>query len=182
MTDCQKHFEKLFRDKYDNVVSYLYVYCKDKELARNIAQDAFLSLWENYESVTEEGAASYVFRAARNKMLNHLNRVVLNDRFNDYSRKRLASTMLESIEGDALHKVYGQEIERLLQVSISKMSPKVREVFMMSRREMKKNREIADILGVSESTVELRIMTALRIIRKEMSDFLVFLFFWHFFH
>ncbi len=39
----------------------------------------------------------------------------------------------------------------------------------------KKNKEIAEMAGISEKAVEFRIMSALRILREELSDFLIFI-------
>lgn len=54
---------------------------------------------------------------------------------------------------------------------MSEMAPKTKEFFQLSRYRCKKNDEIAGIMGVSVKTVEYRIMSALRILRKNLKDY-----------
>ena len=62
------------------------------------------------------------------------------------------------------------EKEFLLKIekSISELPDKQREVFLLSRIEKKKYKEIALLLGVSIKTVEKRMHDALKVINKKI--------------
>lgn len=83
--------------------------------------------------------------------------------------------MRSVMESDTMHKIYGNEIESRLVDAMDRMNDKVRETFELSRFNGKKNKEIAEMAGISEKAVEFRIMSALRILREELSDFLIFI-------
>ncbi len=64
------------------------------------------------------------------------------------------------------------ELRQALDNAISKLSDRCREVFVLSRFENLKNKEIAEKLGITEKTVENQINKALRVLRTELKDFL----------
>lgn len=46
-----KNFEQLFHQLQPRLYAYCCKYIEDNELARDIVQECFINLWENYESV-----------------------------------------------------------------------------------------------------------------------------------
>lgn len=64
------------------------------------------------------------------------------------------------------------ELRQALDNAISKLPQRCREVFVLSRFENLKNKEIAERLGITEKTVENQINKALRVLRMELKDFL----------
>ena len=64
------------------------------------------------------------------------------------------------------------EVEALMKESMEKMSPSIKETFLLCRFKEKKYEEVAKIQNVSVKTIEYRIMCALRILRKDLKDFL----------
>ena len=46
-----KGFEQLFHQLQPRLYAYCCKYIEDNELARDIVQECFINLWENYESV-----------------------------------------------------------------------------------------------------------------------------------
>ncbi len=73
---------------------------------------------------------------------------------------------------DADQKLTMKELERLLQDALSKLPEKCRAIFHLSRFEKLKYQQIADQLNISIKTVETHMGKAIRILRKEMKDFL----------
>ena len=73
---------------------------------------------------------------------------------------------------NAADKLTMSELERHLQQALSKLPEKCRAIFHLSRFEYLKYQEIANQLEISIKTVETHMVKALRILRKEMKDFL----------
>ena len=65
-----------------------------------------------------------------------------------------------------------KEIESITHDTINSLSTRCREIFILSRHEGKKNKEIASDLGISIKTVEAQITNALKIFRVALKDFL----------
>ena len=64
--------------------------------------------------------------------------------------------------------MWKSDIEQAIQDAIATLPEKCREVFMMSKIDGLKNREIAEKLNISEKTVERHMSIALRKLRDEL--------------
>ena len=65
-----------------------------------------------------------------------------------------------------------QEIEKIIERTLSALPVRCREVFILSRIEGKKNQEVADLLSISVKAVEAQITKALKIFRLALRDYL----------
>ena len=63
------------------------------------------------------------------------------------------------------------ELFQKIENSITALSPQCQRVFLMSRFENKKNREIADELEIALKTVEAHIMKALAQMRNSLNGY-----------
>ena len=69
----EKALEVLFRAHFDGLCRFAMGYVKDDGEAREIVQDAFVSLWEKRDTIDpSKPVKSYLSSAVRNKCLNHL--------------------------------------------------------------------------------------------------------------
>ena len=73
---------------------------------------------------------------------------------------------------DAAGKLKMGELEQHLSKALDKLPEKCRAIFHLSRFEELKYQEIANQLNISIKTVETHMGKALRILRKEMKEFL----------
>lgn len=77
-----------------------------------------------------------------------------------------------ALESSTMDTVHAIEIENLISKSIEQMNEKVRNTFCLSRFKSMNNEEVAKELEVSVKTIEYRMAAALRIIRKNLKDFI----------
>ena len=70
-----------------------------------------------------------------------------------------------------------EDIEKVIANAIDKLPERCREIFLKSRIEGMKYREIADELDISMNTVENQMSIALRKLRIELKDYLPLLLF-----
>lgn len=169
----ERFFNEAFQLHFERVTSYIYGYCKDWEMARNIAQDTFVSFWENIEKVdSEKTALPYLYFVAKNKALNTIKRDLVKDKFSSYTQKRDMEINYRALESSTMDKVHAGEIEKLVSKSVEQMNDKVRETFCLSRFKSLKNEDVARELDVSVKTVEYRMAAALRILKKNLKDFI----------
>ena len=76
-----------------------------------------------------------------------------------------------ALSNSSLGNLYSKEVEKLYASAVELMPPKVRETFLFSRKQLLKNREVAQMQNISEKTVEYRISCAYKILRKVMGDY-----------
>ncbi|WP_319480178.1 RNA polymerase sigma-70 factor [uncultured Draconibacterium sp.] len=167
-------FKLIFENNYERIVGFCMQFIPDREEAKNIAQQAFVKLWTNREEVnTLNGIRAFLYTAAKTECLNFLRheKYIQNYQKNtlENREKILNQEILESFKFDKLEY---QELEEMIQNALEKLPEKCRQVFVKSRFEYKKNREIAEELGIAQKSVESNITRALKILRKELKDIL----------
>ncbi len=150
--------------------------------SENIIQDIFADIWTNmqlFDGVRNMDA--YLFTLVKNRCIDYLrNQVAKNEKEQDlqgiagkeiefklFSLQQVDETLL-SVD----------DVENLLNDAIGKLPDRCREIFVLSRMEGLKNREIANRLQISVSTVENQMTIAIRKLKYELRDYLpVLLFF-----
>ena len=70
---------------------------------------------------------------------------------------------------DVIQAIEGQELHNQIETAIQKLPDKCRQAFVMSYLHEMKNKEIADIMGVSVRTVDAHIYKALKHLRNQLS-------------
>ena len=89
-----------------------------------------------------------------------------------YQQSQIYQSALEQLDTS---EVTFKEMETIIKNTLDSLPPRCREVFVLSRYEGKKNREIADHCEISIKAVEAQITNALNIFRLSLKDFLPFL-------
>ncbi|MGV8136039.1 MAG: RNA polymerase sigma-70 factor [Mangrovibacterium sp.] len=170
--------EAAFRLIYNNYSSRLYYFVLEfiplKDAAEDIVQDTFLTLWNRRKELKDDtNLASYLFSGAKNNALYRLRdkkyrqRLFLNSI--DVSELNLTIDALATSDTSAF--VF-QEIEQIIQETLSSLSPQCRKVFEMSRLQEMKNREIAENLNISVRTVEGHISKGIKTLKIALKDYL----------
>ncbi|TKC03927.1 RNA polymerase sigma factor [Pedobacter frigoris] len=165
-------FYKQYRARiYSNILKML----KSPELASDVLQEVFVSLWNNRNSIDpEQSFDNYILRIAQNKVY---------DFFRKASRdKKLAEKLIALSVGDEYNPIEeGLHLKwnlSLLEKEIELLPPKCREVFKLCKVEGKSYNEVAELLNISTATVNNHIVKATRILKKNLSsiDLMVILF------
>jgi len=158
----QIEFKTLFDNNFDKIRNYVYFKCGNIEQAEDIAQEAFLKLWEKRTDVKKETMLSYLYRIAHNVFINQAKREQLSFNFQNSSQD--CDVNMESPE----YVMELKEFDEKLQNALAKLSEKNRVPFLMNRVEGMKYREIAESLGISVKAVEKRMQNALSQLRDSI--------------
>jgi RNA polymerase sigma-70 factor, ECF subfamily len=159
-------YKELFNLYYHPLCHFASKIVNNKERARDLVQDLFLTLYTQRGSLEiHTSVKAYLFRALNNLCLNELRQVKSHIRHHEEIKR--VSTEL-SFEDDVAH----AELQSRLRVAVEFLPEQCRRIFQMSRFAGKKNAEIATELGISIRTVETQISKALSILRTQLTDFL----------
>ncbi|SHF80557.1 RNA polymerase sigma-70 factor, ECF subfamily [Mariniphaga anaerophila] len=173
----EKVFDKIFRINYNKVTGFCNQFIFDLDKSKSITQEAFLKLWLNRDKVqTENGIYSFLYTAAKTECLNYLRHKKIEKKYLQKSIEEkeylLTHDIIKSFNFDEIHFT---ELEKAIQKAIEELPDRCREVFLKSRSEGKKNREIAEELGIAVKSVETNMTRALKILRKRLAEFLTVL-------
>jgi RNA polymerase sigma factor (sigma-70 family) len=90
-------------------------------------------------------------------------------------RKKVESQYVASIDTSVInshlftdYKVRESELALIIEREVAALPQKMPEVFLMSRNDHLSHKEIADKLGISETTVSRQISNALKILRTRL--------------
>ncbi len=171
-----KDFDAAFKEHFHKIRFIAYTFLKEMEDAENVAQDVFISLWEKRKRVDfEKGVYHWLVTITRNKCLNILKSNKVQQKYLERNYNYAVDLMKDLTYSSTEFLLLNNEADKLLASSLNKMSDSIRETFLLCRFNGKKYEEAAKIQNVSIKTIEYRIMVALRILRKELGEYLVFL-------
>lgn len=161
-------FEQLFKKHFRELHAYAFSLLKDWDVAEEIVQALFLKLWEKNEWPNiQNSIKSYLYKSVYHDSLNYIRRQKVQQRY----QTTTAYSMKDHTD-DAAGKLKLGELEQHLYKALNKLPEKCRAIFHLSRFEELKYQEIANQLDISIKTVETHMGKALRILRKEMKEFL----------
>ena len=158
-------FAGLFAEYYQQLSLFAIKYVSDLEIAKEIVQDLFVSIYENRKSLLiTTSLKSYLFQSVRNRCLNHIKHL-------EVERKYLEQVAFEQESSEDLEaRIMETELEHRIFQIVSELPAKCQVIFRMSRVKGIKNKEIAKSLDISIRTVETQISHALKILREKLGE------------
>jgi len=172
----------LFREYYVPLCNYSRRFLGRKDLAEDIVSETFFNIWTKREILDiRTSLKAYLFQAVGKNSLYYLRKAKKEEMLEDYlvkhstDNKGLDKFTAETPSDLLLMK----DLSEKIQAGIDRLPPQQQTAFKLKRYEGKKNREIAEIMGLSVKTVEMHLakaMLSLRIYLKDyIPEFLIFL-------
>ena len=153
-------FDRLFDRHYTSLWSFAFHYVKDKDLAEDLVQDAFLSLWDHLERYDEKQPIFYyMLGIIRNNCLNYLRDLEIQWKHQDKIIEAMLFSGIEDMEID-------EDIHERLKAILDTLPEKQKEVVLLHIVEKKKIKEIAEQMNIAETTVKTHFKRAMTILRN----------------
>lgn len=140
---------------------------RSRDDAKDIVQDLFISLWLKRESLEIHASLSaYLFTAIKYRIINHIESNIVRGSYLESLSKALVD-----YDNSTHETIIKRDLEQFISSGIDQLSPKVKEVFVLSRKENLSIDEIAQRLNLSDQTVKNQISKAIKMLRIHLSDF-----------
>lgn len=158
------HFERLVRE-YGAALSRLALsYERDPQEREDLLQEILFALWRALPTFRGEcSERTFVYRVAHNRALTHRRR-----RRTPNEAMDNAAAVADPRADPAERAVAAQRVEHL-QDAIRRLPQTYRQVVML-RLEDLSNAEIADVLGVTENTIAIRLTRARKALAQLMHE------------
>lgn len=158
-----EEFKKLFDTYFDDVRRYLFYRSGDENVATDIAQDTFMRIWEKQMIINPKTVKGLLFKIANDLFISR------------YRREQTAFNFFNTFEPNEQSitpedELNYQELKNAYETALKSMPEKQRVVFLMSRVDELKYKEIADQLDLSVKAIEKRMSLALEHLKKHMKD------------
>jgi RNA polymerase sigma-70 factor (ECF subfamily) len=153
-------WEELVRQHTRQVYGLCFRFTNSAQEAQDLTQDVFLRVFKTIKTFrsTEGSFHTWLARVTRNLLIDHYRRT-RQERVTDSIEEQLP--MLEEVGGTAAVRpdqaLAGREASEILQATLQKLSPDLREAVILRDLQEMEYREIADVLDIPEGTVKSRI-------------------------
>lgn len=175
MSSDQKNiFKRRFHEYYQMLCRIAYGYIPNKDDCEDIVQETFISVWNNTkELLSEKEFRSYMEISVRNRCISYLRKQRLDTVSMEESEQAASLCYAADVEPSDSEEISSEEkLQRILSI----LPPKCKEVFMMSKLQGLKYKEIAQELNISEKTVENQMGKAIRVLREFVCNNPLFIF------
>lgn len=160
----EKAFQIVFDNYYDKLFAFINFYTNNHDQTKDILQETFIKLWKKRELIKDNLS-----------VLAFLHKVSYNTFIDNYRKNKRDKELLDSFSYQKLTNLLKEDeeytkyrIERIKEI-ISKLPPRCKKIFEMSKFRGLKYSEIAEELKISVKTVEAQMGKAFKIIRSEFT-------------
>lgn len=164
-------FEELFKQVFPRLLGYCKLFVHDQSQANDLVQECFIKLWEKHTTIkASQSVESLLFVMLRNRCLNHLRDQKIHS--SEKSFYTLEESELQHLfQLDFLGReeiTLEEQLIAAIRQSVDKLPEKRKMVFIKSKIEGKKNKEVAEEMDISVKAVEKHLSQAKEQIRQEM--------------
>jgi RNA polymerase sigma-70 factor (family 1) len=139
-----------------------------KEVAEDIVQSVFTDLWDRREQHTINSIGAYLETAVKYQVINYIRSAIS-------KRAQYAGLgeLQKAEENAADVPLLIQELNAAIDKAISQLPQKTQTIFRLSRFEKHSNKDISQIMDLSEKAVEYHITQSLKSLRFFLRDFIL---------
>lgn len=163
----EKAFCELYSAYKNRLLYFAMKFVKSRDFAEDIFQDVFTNIWQGRRFINPDASfSSYLHTIVRNRILNQLRDMEVEDTL----KKHILSQAIDYTD-ESQNAVMTNELKKIIDDALGKLTPRQREVFNMSREANMSHQEIANALGISVNTVQEHISLSLRTIRSYLTKY-----------
>ena len=167
-------FAEIYDRYWEQMSLYVLKITRSSEDACDIVQDVFVSIWKRrYELNISVSVKAYLLKSVRNLSIRYIEKNINKKGFLQSLSDYYAKPGIPATDSLEL-----RELESRLAGVVARLPHKMQEVFVLSRHENLSHKEIAQRLGIAETTVKKQVSNALKLIRTEVNstDIIAFIF------
>jgi RNA polymerase sigma-70 factor (ECF subfamily) len=158
--DNQKRFEAIVKEYSDDLFRYTYWLCRDKNMAEELVQEAFLRAWKSIDSLREDKAAK-----------SWLITIVRREYARQFERAKLPMTDVEDLgvlpERSAEYDTSTEAF--VLRRALADLPEDYREPLVLQVIGGYSSEEIAEIMGIKAGAVMTRLFRARQKLREVLT-------------
>lgn len=169
-------FDEYYRLYYRRIVAFARSYVIDEMAAQDIAADSMVKLWMHLKDRPDEDIHNWLFVIVKNLCLDYLKHQRIKQKtIVEVSLWKIQDLdfRISSLDKYGQESVASREIREIVNRVLDKQDARTKSIFITSRVYGKKNREIAESMGLSEKNIEYHITKVLKALRMALKDYLM---------
>lgn len=157
---------------YDDIYHYCLSRLRNEENAADIAQEVFLVFQEKYGDLNDDYIRAWLYAVANNKIKEQFRAIAKREKeilLSEILGKQTSADIIYEMQDDNL--ITDEELEEKKKGILASLTEKELELFEMIYTKRMEYKELAEALGVSESTARTRVCR-LKLKIKEKASFI----------
>ena len=158
-------FERLYNMYSGKLYNFIMrISSGNQYMAEEVVQSAFIRVWEVRERVEPESSfISFLCTIAKNLLMNMYQRQTVGYVYNEYLKNTGVDRDSQTEESIDL-RFLNEYIDSLAE----ELPAQRKKIFILSKRQNYTNKEIAEMMGISESTVATQLSLAVKFMREQL--------------
>jgi RNA polymerase sigma-70 factor (ECF subfamily) len=162
-----KAFDTIYERYCSRLYGFVLRYIKQKEDAEEIVQEVFVKIWEAREKINAYSSfEAFIFTMAYNATISLLRKRISESKYMDHLKNRQNITNQDESVGEIEFK----ELNKRVALLLDKLTPRQKEIFLLSREKGLTHEEIAKELNISTNTVKNHLVTALAFLKSNLNN------------
>lgn len=162
-------FDELFHRYWDHVYSVALLMTKSAAIADDLAQEAFISIWQNRERMDlMRNFKGYLYTSVKFLVHKKLRRTKVEDAYKNFLVNKHASNFLRLEQEESLDL---KQLLATLEEGIAQLPAQQQYAFRLSREQGLSHEQISEVMGVSKKTVKDYIVRAIAYLRPYLRQY-----------
>ncbi len=168
----QKALEMMFAIYFPRLNDFAGKVVNDDVISQDIVQEVFVKVWEKRAEIESLNVEAFFFKLVRNKCIDYIKhlKVVNNNLHEIHLSSKYEELYRIDFIGNEPYVLIEKELKCKIDITIQGLPDRCREVFMLSRMDGLKNREIAEKLDISIKNVERHLNRASQSFRENFPE------------
>lgn len=169
-------YEEIYKRYWGILYRYSKKMLQNEEESKDVIQDVFVMIWAKSSTIDlHTSLSAFLYASVRNSILRLFEKGKIKERYMNSLEKFID-------EGTDItdHLVRNRELSNRIESEISKLPPKMREVFELSRKVHLSQKEIACKMEISDKTVKKQMNNAIKILKLKLGAATAILLFFNF--
>ncbi len=161
-------FSEIFKLHWKKVYRIAFLKLRSEELAEELVQDLFLTLWEKRETLEITNLGPYLSTAIKHRIISHIRKQLVHQKYWVYYKTTFTET-----EAVTEKDVEYNELLNQFENGLFDLPEKSKKVFKLNRLEGRSIPEIANMLNLSEKAIEYHLTRSLKQLRLHLKAFIL---------
>lgn len=163
-------FDAFFKYYYPKLIKFACIFVGSVQQAEDVVADVLTNMLIHRKRVFNlEYFEAYLYSSVKNKALSFNKR---QERINSYSQAIQDIKQESAVSGNPHELMVEQELNTLVNEIIKNYPPKRKMVFQLIKEDNFSYRQVADLMEISERTVEVHLKLATKALRQAVEQYL----------
>ena len=166
-SNCKKSFELLFDKYYSPLCNFTYLFIKDRNICEEVVSDVFVNIWKKRLQIEIRTEFKYyLYKSTKNQLIGHIRK----------QKPTTSKNNREIIDTDAINLnspealLLKEELNHKIKALFNELPKQAGLVLRLKKIDGLRYKEISELLGISEKTVENHITNAIKRIKLILDE------------